>query len=475
MPTLASRCLHFCVVGSGPSGFYSLSTLLKRFPSCRVDLLERLPVPFGLLRYGIAPDHPEARAVANSFGNLMKENPRVRFFGNVKVGEDGGVDIATLQRRYSGVILAVGCSKDKKIGIPGETLADVKGAGEFVKWYNGHPEYEGRKFGLDEVERVVVVGNGNVALDVGRILLRNPDSLRTSDMPEYALEELRKSSVRSVNIIGRRGLAQAAWTAKELRECLSGLDGTFDIDAITSEIELDPEDVSELKTQRSKRRCADLVKKHFSTKSAETINGVGRKGKSLSLRFLLSPMEFIASSGKRLEKVRLIRNELVGEPGARKAVPVIPKESENISCQLALRSIGYRGIGLAGVLYDDWKGRYVNDRGRIKRGLYCTGWCKRGPQGIVGSNLWDAEETVESIAKDVDCGHLDGSKSFSSPVFGEYVDWNGWMRLDQVERERGAQRGKEREKVIRIGEMIDIMNTAGPRAAVSGHECVGGN
>ena len=467
MPFFFPKLLHFCVVGSGPAGFYTLSTLLKRFPTCRVDILESLPTPFGLLRYGVAPDHPEARAVATSFSKLMEENKRARYFGNVKVGERTGININCLQNVYSGVVLATGCPTERKLNIPGEGLRGVCGAGEFVKWYNGHPEMEETSFDLRHVEDVVVVGNGNVALDVGRILLRNPDSLRHSDMPLQVLEELRRSSVRKVTVVGRRGPAQAAWTAKELRECLSGLEGSFNTNILKEDLELDQEDVIELKNRRSQRRCVDLLKKYV--KNQRMTSAQNRLNlKQLELRFLLSPQQFHSTDGKILSSALFSKNILTGTAGDRVAKSIEPPVNVGIPTQLTMRSIGFQGMPFSDVPSDNRKGIYLNQRGRIWNGLYCTGWCKRGPQGIVGSNLWDAEETVESIEKDVQQKLLQEVDSPSDMSFlGQFVDWNGWLRIDEEEKRRGAMLKKEREKMTDIGTMLELSNSGWPRGLVT--------
>ncbi len=340
-----------CVVGSGPAGMYAASALLSACPSVTVDVVERLCTPFGLIRFGVAPDHPEMKVMADKF-DMVAANERVRLIGNVEVGRD--VSVAQLQRFYDGLIFAFGADGDRAIGLKGEhEIEGVHAARDFVAWYNGLPSHRSLDFKLDEVESVVVVGNGNVATDVARILLMPTTMLARTDITAHALDTLERSAVKRVTIVGRRGPAQAAWTGKELREILNTLpDVEVEIDPSELAVTESPQDKAEMKAARVKKRCVGMLLKKLEEPSASA-----GASKTLSLRFCLSPAELHATPSlgniSRLTGVSFTHMTLEGEAGKQRAVAIEGAEPERMEAQLLLRSVGYRSVEMDGLPWDD--------------------------------------------------------------------------------------------------------------------------
>ena len=394
--------LRVSVVGSGPAGFYAAEHLLKRDElTVRVDMLDRLPTPFGLVRGGVAPDHPKIKSVIRVYERTAARQG-FRFFGNVKLGED--VSPAELAERYHAVIYAYGAETDRHLGIPGEDLAGSDPATAFVGWYNAHPDYTSLSFDLSH-ERAVVIGNGNVAADVARMLALTGEELEATDTAEPAIEALARSGVREIVVLGRRGPAQAAFTNPEVRELGEMEDA--DIVVEPAELKLDPLSREFLDSEDSgitARRNVEILEGFTGRRP------VGKR-KRIVLRFLVSPIEIEGSD--RVERIVIGRNELYRtENGAIR--PRDSGERETIECGLVLRSIGYKGIRIDGVPYDEHGGVIPNDRGRMLDpasgeplpGRYVVGWIKRGPSGVIGTNKKDAQETVDSLAEDVEAGRL---------------------------------------------------------------------
>jgi ferredoxin--NADP+ reductase len=363
-------------------------------------MFERLPVPFGLVRFGVAPDHQKIKAATRAFERIA-DDPAFRFLGNVEIGRHLSVD--ELRRHYHAVCLATGAEADRSMGIPGEDLAGSHAATEFVAWYNGHPDYVDRVFDLS-VEQVAVVGVGNVAVDVARILCRLPEELAATDIADHALDALRESRVREVHILGRRGPAQAAFTNAEVRE-LGALAGA-DVEVVLEEIDLDPLSQEEVarSDDRALRRKLEILRGFAGRPSA------GRSRK-LVLRFLVSPVELIGDDRGCVSAIRLVRNELYrDERGILRPKPT--DRTELLPVGMVLRSVGYRGVPVPGVPFDDRVGRIPTAAGRVLDpetgrslpGLYAAGWIKRGPTGVIGTNKPDAAETAESIAADLRSG-----------------------------------------------------------------------
>ena len=366
--------MRVAVVGSGPAGFYAAGALLSADPPVEVDMFERLPTPWGLVRLGVAPDHPKLKTVSRAFERIA-EQPGFRFLGNVEFGRD--IHHADLVRLYNAVVYAVGAQTDRRLGIPGEDLPGSWAATEFVAWYNGHPDYQELEFDLD-VERAVVIGNGNVALDVARMLALTPEELAPTDSTDASIAAISASTISEIVVVGRRGPAQASFTTPELQEMgeLAGAD-----------VIVDPADLegAEPKGTNAERNLAVL--RDFAAREPQG------KPKRVVFRFFRSP---VAIAGEeRVEGIELVRNELDANE---RAMPTA--ERETISCGLVFRSVGYQGVELPGVLFDAAGGTIPNEGGRVEPGVYCAGWIKRGPTGVIGTNKKDATETVELLLED---------------------------------------------------------------------------
>ncbi|KAK3089609.1 hypothetical protein FSP39_004976 [Pinctada imbricata] len=395
----ASRPPHICVVGSGPAGFYTAQQILKGHPTAKVDILEKLPVPFGLVRYGVAPDHPEVKNVINTFTQTA-QNERCSFLGNVEVGND--ITLTDLRKAYSAVILSYGADSDRTLGIPGENLGNVLAARSFVGWFNGLPQDKDLLVDLD-CEEAVILGQGNVALDVARILLTPIDTLKKTDITEHALSKLARSRVKKVYLVGRRGPLQVAFTIKELREMIRlpncrPILHTKDFTGINQLIEDLP---------RPRKRLTDLMYKTCmepTDKDKKMWEGAGREWE---LKFCLSPQEIHGTDGS-VSSVTFNRNVLEGEDLVNKKA-VKTEETEEIQCGLVLRSIGYKSISIDPSLpFDATKGVIQNINGRVTghSGLYCSGWASRGPVGVILTTMTDGFETGKLVLQDLNSGLL---------------------------------------------------------------------
>jgi len=385
----------------------------------------------------------------------------VQFAGNIDVGKD--ISLEDLRSRYHAVILAYGAEEDRRLGVPGENLRGVFGAREFVAWYNGLPNFRELNPCLDETDTVAIVGQGNVAVDCARILCKTVEELRATDITEHALRSLSESRVKRVYMIGRRGPVQAAWTTAELRELAQlGTNATCRIVIDPSDLKLTSEQEKELKEDRPKRRMFELLHKTaLSTWGQQS----GPNQRELIIRFLRGPNEFIADpkDKTRLGFLRLDINSLERSPdGSYRAVRT--GQTEDVECQLSLRSIGYKSVPIDGLPFDVKQGTVVHDAGRVQPGLYVAGWLKRGPTGIIGTNKGDAEETVETLLRDMQKGELPHLKSTTPGVEGlkplleergvQMVSYEDWKRIDAAEREMGTKSGKPREKFVRVEDML---------------------
>ncbi len=447
------RPLRVAVVGSGPGGFYAAEALLDGPGPVEVDVYDRLPAPFGLVRYGVAPDHPKIRGITARYEKTAARDG-FAFFGNVDVGRD--IDLDTLRRFYDAVVLATGAQTDRRLNIPGEDLRASYTATEFVAWYNGHPDFVDRAFDLSG-EVAMVIGQGNVAVDVARILCREPDELAGTDIAAHALEVLRGSRIRRVHMVGRRGPAQAAFTPPEVKE-LAELPAC-DVVVDPAALELDAASRAEL--ERRDRRDAARNVERLREIAAREPRG---RARTLCIDFFTSPREIVG--GERVEGVVFERNRLVGEPGALRAEGT--GERFVARCDAFFRSVGYRGVPIPGVPFDDTRAVIPSVEGRVVDGeapafgLYCVGWIKRGPSGVIGTNKPDAIETVRSLWTDAQAGVLPRAEC---PARGDVlallrergvrvVDWAAWKRIDAAEIERGRAAGKPREKFVRVEDML---------------------
>jgi len=443
--------LRVAVVGSGPAAFYAAAPLLaSEDPPVAVDMIERLPTPWGLVRLGVAPDHPQLKTVSKAFEKIAAR-PGFRFLGNVEVGRDVTPD--ELAQLYDAVIYAVGSQTDRRLGIPGEDLPGSWAATELVAWYNGHPDYQHLEFDLSH-ERAVVIGNGNVALDVARMLVLTERELAPTDTTDAAIAAIVGCGIREVVVLGRRGPVQAAWTSTELAE-LGDLEGA-DVVVDPSELELDAASAAELEgASNVVQRNMELLRE-FSARSPEG------KPRRVILRFRASPVAIVGED--RVEGVEVVRNRL--EPDGRGSVRAVSTdEREVIPCGIVFRSVGYRGVGVPGVPFDDAAGVIANVGGRVVDGdapvpgIYCAGWIKRGPTGVIGTNKKDAAETVELLLEDARARRLParGIRSIDELLAErglEVVMYVGWERIDALERARGEAQQRPRVKLCSWDELL---------------------
>ena len=429
------------MVGSGPAGFYAASALLaSEEPTVEVDLIERLPTPWGLVRLGVAPDHPNIKAVSRAFERTAAQ-PGFRFFGNVEVGRDVTHD--ELRRLYDAVVYSVGAQTDRQLGIPGEDLPGSWAATEFVAWYNGHPDFQELEFDLSH-ERAVVIGNGNVALDVARMLALTPAELAPTDTTDAAIAAIADAGVEEILVVGRRGPVQAAWTPVEVGELgeLAGADIVVD----PADLELDEASAAELDA------APPTVKRNVEHLREYAARAPEGKPRRIRLRFLSSPVAILGE--EKVEAIELVRNELVGG----RAVPT--DEHETVPCGIVFRSVGYRGVELPGVPFDESRGTIPNEGGRVEPGLYAAGWIKRGPSGVIGTNKKDATETVQLLLDDARAGRLPprGEGTLEALLAERGVDavlYTGWEAIDRAERGAGEPHGRPRIKLATWDELLD--------------------
>jgi ferredoxin--NADP+ reductase len=443
---------RIAIIGAGPSGFFLADKLLSQETvPVSVDLFERLPTPYGLVRYGVAPDHEKIRNVTRTFDKVAARKG-FRFFGNVEIGKH--VTLEELRHYYHLIAFTTGAQTDRRMGIPGEDLPGSHTATEFVAWYNGHPDYRDRAFDLTG-ERVAVVGVGNVAVDVARILARSHDELTSTDLADHALDALKASGVREVHLLGRRGPAQAAFTNPEVKE-LGELEGA-DVSALLHEVALDALSAAAIGDDATTRKKLDILNDYARRQASG-------KPRRLNLRFLVSPVEILERNG-RVAGIRLVRNRLVQSGEDLKAEPT--GEHEDLPVDLVFRSVGYRGVALPGLPFDEKRGIVPNEGGRVVdpahgSGLtahYVSGWIKRGPSGVIGTNKPDAGETAEAMLEDAAAGRtLSPDREDIEPLLKErqpdLVEWTDWLRLNEAESTAGSAAGRPRRKHTRIAEML---------------------
>ncbi|CAG5135645.1 unnamed protein product [Candidula unifasciata] len=443
------------VVGSGPAGFYTAQQLLKGDHNLIVDIYEKLPVPFGLVRFGVAPDHPEVKNVIHTFTNTAK-NERCNFFGNVEVGRD--VSLKDLRDAYSAVILCYGASANRTLGIPGEDLPNVISARSFVGWYNGVPQDKELQVNLD-CESAVVLGHGNVALDVARILLTPVSILEKTDISEHALKALHRSQVSKVHVVGRRGPLQVAFTIKELREMIK-LPGTQtvirreDVEGLDKVIDDLP---------RPRRRLTELLYKTAVAPSSTDTRLWEQATKEWRLVFLRSPVQILHDNNGSVSGVEFAVNKLQGKPSQfQKAVTTDLRET--IKCGLVLSSIGYRSVPLDSSLPFDSKNGIIdneNSRVRNEQGLYCAGWVGKGPVGVILGTMTDAFETGKLVLHDLHSGHLKIPERMKrdqliNQIKDKAVTFTDWQRIDCAEMAAGEKLGKPREKITDIQTLLNV-------------------
>jgi ferredoxin--NADP+ reductase len=455
-----TRPLRIAIIGAGPAGFYAAETLLKqRDLVLTIDLFNRFPTPFGLVRDGVAPDHQSIKAVVRVFDKILAD-PRVHFFGNVTYGVD--IHHQELKQFYDQIVYAVGAQADRRMGIPGEDLSNTFPALSFVGWYNGHPDYCDLPIDLSGA-RAVVVGNGNVAMDVTRMLVLSHETLLKTDIADHALEKLRESKIREVVVLGRRGAAQAAFTTPEIKE-LGQLDGV-DVIVDPHNIELDPASLVDIEADRTARANMERLQAYATL----TEHSAPRR---ISMRFLASPVEIVGVNG-RVRAVRIEHNELVVDSnGALRSKGT--GTFELIEAGLVLRSIGYRTVPVEGVSFDyatstinNIAGQVVHpNTGEVMPGEYVVGWAKRGPTGLIGNNKPDSAATVASMLDDLpklqgisdDLRDLSRVVAFLRERGIDYVTYQDWKILDQYEVTNGTFQVRPRVKVTTVPEMMEIIH-----------------
>jgi ferredoxin/flavodoxin---NADP+ reductase len=445
--------MRFAVIGAGPAGFYASEKLLAA--GFEVDLLDALPTPFGLVRSGVAPDHPSIKSVTRVYEKTAAK-PGFRFFGGVALGEH--VSRAELLERYHAVVYAFGTSEDNRLGIAGEDRPGSYPATRFVAWYNGHPDACDETFDLS-AKRAVVIGNGNVAIDVARMLLLDAGELALTDTADHAIGPLSESGVQEVILLGRRGPEHAAFTNPELRELgeMTGVD-----------VHVDPAELEGVEEPENptKRRNVEILRGYAERPP-------GNAGRRISLRFLRSPVEILGDGEDgRVTGLRVVRNRIEGGRA------VATGDEQVIDCGLVFRSIGYTGRPVDDVPFDPARGLVRNEGGRVcdeegvpHRGEYAVGWIKRGPSGVIGTNKKDAVDTVAKIVADAEAGVLDGERpdadelaTWLAACAPDAVTWEGWQAIDEHERAAGEPHGRPRIKLVRLADLV----AAGRRAVRSG-------
>jgi len=456
-----NQCWKIAVIGSGPAGFYAAGELFRQQSwEIKVDMFERLPTPFGLVRGGVAPDHQKIKSVQKIYSRIA-ENENFRFFGNVEFGRD--IFQADLLEHYDAVIYSVGSPADRELGIPGEDLSGSHSATEFVAWYNGHPDFCDYKFDLS-AKNAFVIGIGNVALDVARILAKTPEELAETDIADYALDALRASQLEDIWLVGRRGPVQAAFSPAELREFMELAEA--DVVVEQNVLELDAESKQILETDAS-----NDTKKNIEILKQISARQISEKKRRVHFLFLSSPVEI--SGNDKVEKISLVRNQLLKrEDGSLAAQPT--EEINEAAAELVFRSIGYHGQPLPDLPFDQKSGTIPNECGQVKdpengnklrNREYVAGWIKRGPSGVIGTNKQDAVETVHRMLETFLNEKMEAGKNCANPDIVpllenrkvEYVSFADWKLIDVHETEAGQKQGRPRVKLTSIAEMLSVI------------------
>ena len=431
--------LSVAIIGSGPAAFYTADALVKSDSDCRVDIIERLPCPYGLIRFGVAPDHEKTKNVMRAFAKTAAHED-VNFYGNVEIGKDIG--LPELRDMYDAVVLAVGAGSDRAVGIPGEDKKGVFGSATFVNWYNGHPDFRDLNPDLD-VKGVVVLGNGNVAIDVARVLVKTPGEMAATDLPDYAADPIQASPLSDVYMVGRRGPNEAKYTNVELREmghlenCVPQIDAAQLPDSVDGEM-----------SDRDRR----LREKNLATVREFVDRTADEKPKRVHFVYYAQPVEILG--GDNVEAVRFERTEV------RDGRAVGLGEYFEISCGLVVAAIGYTSKPVADTPFDERGGIVTNDDGRVADGLYAVGWIKRGPSGVIGSNKPDGKLAAEQILADHGSGGGKSGRSGLEAMLSERsvraVDFAGWQQIEAAEI-ANAREGAPRKKFVTVAEMLAVL------------------
>lgn len=457
------RPLRVAIVGAGPAGFYAALSLLEQTSrTVEVDLFERLPTPYGLVRAGVAPDHQKVKSITRLYERIGQD-PRFAFFGNVELGRD--IDVSDLTANYDQVLFAIGNEGDRRLGIPGEHLVGCTPASVFIGWYNGHPDFREARFDFSG-RRVAVVGNGNVALDVARILAKETGSLSPTDIADHALLALRQSQIQEIVIIGRRGPLQATFTPAELRELLELPNVTIRIDP--SALALDESTTTALRALPGK----SATRRNYELLSNVEPKADGSATRTIEFRFCSSPTEFIGDAEGHLRAIRLEKNRLAtNAEGSTEAEGT--GIYEDLSVEWAFISVGFEGKRIPGVPFDVSRNTVANTGGRVVdpataevlANQYCTGWARTGPRGLISTQKTGAAEVVARMLEDLASGQVPeverlGRVATSAILERRGVRWIGfsdWSVIDATEVERGQFRGAPRSKIVDIPQMIDLV------------------
>ena len=430
--------LKVAVVGSGPSGFYATEALAKRIPGCEIDVIERLPTPFGLIRGGVAPDHQSTKRVARAFDRIA-QRPEVRFFGNVAIGQN--IAIAELQAAYDAVVLAIGAALDRHLDIPGGTLPGVIGSAAFVGWYNGHPDFRDLQPKLD-CRGVAIIGNGNVALDIARLLVKTKAELARTDLPDYALAAIAGAPITDVHMLGRRGPVEAKFTNVELRE-MGDLENCVPMVAAEALPEtLDGLDLSDRDLRLKQKNLATL-------RSFADVDRTG-KSKRVHFNFFAKPLRVLGEErvdGLEMERTKIVDGRAVGTG-----------ETFVLDCGLVIPAIGYRSSPIEGLPFDDINGVIPSQDGYVADGLYVAGWIRRGPTGVIGTNKPDGALVAEQIQAQVEDGGKPGRRALAETLKSRgvrWVDYEGWQAIDKAEI-AAAREGAPRAKFVTVDAMLAV-------------------
>lgn len=433
--------VRVAIVGSGPSGFYTADALIKSGVDCEIDVIDRLPTPFGLIRAGVAPDHQKTKNVSRAYEKTAL-NDSVAYFGNVDVGKDVGIE--DLKGLYDAVVLAIGSPYDRKLGVPGEDKKGVFGSADFVGWYNGHPDFRDLEPDLN-TKAVVVIGNGNVAIDCARVLVKTPDEMSTTDIATHAADAIHAAPLEDVYMVGRRGPVEAKFTNVELREMGELQECTPIIDAAKIPGEVPAEEEMSDRDRRLKDKNLGTLRSFVDAEPA------GRK-RRVHFQFYASPVEILGEDmveGIRLEKTEVRDGRAVGTG-----------ETYDIPCGIVIPAIGYQGQPLDGVPFDERNGVIQNDEGRVSEGVYAVGWIRRGPTGVIGTNKHDGDAASRQIQEDCTDGGKAGRaglKNLLTEKSVRWVDYSDWQKIDEAEKSAAAE-GAPRRKLTRIPEMLAALD-----------------
>lgn len=453
LSTIPKVCPRVCIVGAGPAGYYAAMHLTKNLDNVNIDIIDKLPVPYGLIRYGVAPDHPEVKNVINQFSKVAQKD-NVNFYGNIALGKD--ITLSQLRQHYHAVLLTYGAEEDRLLGIENENGHNIIAARNFVGWYNGLPSDKDLKVDLSG-HTAAILGQGNVALDVARILLTPIDKLKQTDITEHALNTLAESKLKELYLIGRRGPLQVAFTIKELREQLK-LENCKTIWR-----EKDFEGVADVVNTlpRPRKRLTELMLKSLS----ETQTPISSTEKCFKPVFFRSPEKFLLSDQRHVTGIELLCNRLIGDKFEEQTC-VATGEKEILKCSLAFRSIGYKSIVVDEGLTFSSRGHVANEKGRVIEDtpqelsrLYVAGWLGTGPVGVILHTMGNAFQVAKTICEDLQSHNMQSKGGFNEvkKALNTYiVDWKGWEKIDRFEMEQGQKIGKPREKIVDIDKMIEV-------------------